>query len=66
MAPSKPWMTDAALSPARASRPAISFAVTTVQRAGTPEAKEHLPTSQLTPAHEVLGGSTTLISHSTR
>lgn len=42
MAPSKPWVTSAVLSTARAHGRAISFTVTTVQRVRTPEGKEHL------------------------
>lgn len=48
MGPPQPWMTGAALSPARAVRPAISSTVTTVQRTGTPEGKEHLQDGALT------------------
>lgn len=42
VAPSKPWVTSAVLSTARAHGRAISFTVTTVQRVRTPEGKEHL------------------------
>lgn len=43
MAPSKAWMTAAALSPTAAGGPATSSTVTTARRAGTPEGgKEHL------------------------